>query len=133
MESPISQSPYKPYCSKEDTDPFDDLEKPLPGWPLVAKLIAKYPDLNAFKAFSDLNIKSLLYYQAELESLRMKLHKAEYHEHRQGEQEGLDDASMMASDLDYYLIHARKDDTKCKSKQVQIMKQIRVVLRDYSM
>ncbi|ESZ93177.1 hypothetical protein SBOR_6456 [Sclerotinia borealis F-4128] len=130
--SPTSQLQFTSGPWEEDTDPFKDPEKPLPGWPLVSKLIAKYPDLEAFKAFRDLNIKSLLYYQAELENLRMKLHQAEYTEYRQGEQEGITRASMMAKNLDYYLLHARLDDTKCKSKQVKIMREIRVVLKNYN-
>ncbi|QSZ35589.1 hypothetical protein DSL72_008459 [Monilinia vaccinii-corymbosi] len=130
--SPTSKLQFTSGPWEEDTDPFEDPGKPLPGWPLVSQLIAKYPDLEAFKAFRDLNIKSLLYYQAELEDLRMKLHQAEYNEHRQGEQEGIIRASMMAKNLDYYLIHACMDDDKCKSKQVKIMKQIRVVLKDYN-
>ncbi|RAL60735.1 hypothetical protein DID88_009841 [Monilinia fructigena] len=107
VASPTSQLQFTSGPWEKDTDPFEDLEKPLPGWPLVSKLIAKYPDLEAFKAFRDLNIKSLLYYQAELQNLQMKLHRAEYNEYRMGEQE-------------------------CKSKQVKIMKQIRVVLKDYN-
>ncbi|KAA8568604.1 hypothetical protein EYC84_007619 [Monilinia fructicola] len=62
----------------------------------------------------------------------MKLHKAEHHEYRMGEQEGIERASMMAENHDYYLYHARKDDQECKSKQIKIMKQIRVVLKDYN-
>ncbi|KAJ8065318.1 hypothetical protein OCU04_006008 [Sclerotinia nivalis] len=130
--SPTSQLQFTSGPWEEDTDPFKDPEKPLPGWPLVSKLIAKYPDLEAFKAFRDLNVKSLLYYQAELENLRMKLHQAEYNEYRQGEQEGITRASMMSKDLNYYLLHARMDDDKCKSKQVKIMKQVRVVLKEYN-
>ncbi|KAF7949120.1 hypothetical protein EAE96_008289 [Botrytis aclada] len=132
VESPTSQLPLTSGPWDEFKDASKDLDKPLPGWPLVSTLIAKYPDLEAFKAFRDLNIKSLLYYQAELENLRKKLHQAEYNEHRQGEQEGITKASMMAMNLDYYLIHARMDDNKCKSKQVKIMKQIRVVLKEYN-
>lgn len=130
--TPTSPLPFTTGPWDEIQDPSKDLNNPLPGWPLVSKLIAQYPDLEAFKAFRDLNIKSLLYYQAELENLRKKLHQAEYNEHRQGEQEGITKASMMAMNLDYYLIHARMDDSKCKSKQVKIMKQIRVVLKEYS-
>ncbi|KAF7901752.1 uncharacterized protein EAF01_007051 [Botrytis porri] len=130
--TPTSPLPFTSGPWDETKDPSKDLNKPLPGWPLVSKLIAQYPDLEAFKAFRDLNIKSLLYYQAELENLRKKLHQAEYNEHRQGEQEGITKASMMAMNLDYYLLHARMDGSKCKSKQVKIMKQIRVVLKEYN-
>ncbi|APA10290.1 hypothetical protein SS1G_07260 [Sclerotinia sclerotiorum 1980 UF-70] len=130
--SPISQLQFTSGPWEKATDPSKDLEKPLPGWPLVSKLIADYPDLEAFKAFRALNIKSLLYYQAELENLRMKLHQAEYNEHRQGEAEGIKSASMMSENLGYYLFHARMDDDKCKSQQVKIMEQIRVVLKEYN-
>ena len=40
--------------------------------------MAKNPDLAAFSRFRDLNVKSLLYYQAELTHLRKKLHDLEY-------------------------------------------------------
>ncbi|KAF7930138.1 hypothetical protein BELL_1130g00020 [Botrytis elliptica] len=130
--TPTSPLPFTSGPWDEEKDASKDLNKPLPGWPLVSNLIAQYPDLEAFKAFRDLNIKSLLYYQAELENLRKKLHQAEYNEHRQGELEGITKASMMAMNLDYYLIHARMEESKCKSKQVKIMKQIRVVLKEYN-
>lgn len=60
----------------------DDAKRPVPGWPLLANITAGKPELEAFPSFMDLKIKSLLYYQAELVSLRKKLHKAEYADYR---------------------------------------------------
>ena len=49
----------------------------VPGWPQLSVLMAKTPDFAAFPRFRDLNIKSLLYYQVQLEQLRKKLHEQE--------------------------------------------------------
>lgn len=131
VETPTTPLPVTSGPWEQDIDPFEDIEKPLPGWPLVSKLIGKYPELEAFKAFRVLNIKSLLYYQAELIDLQKDLHQAEYKEFRQGDNDGITDASLMAENLGYYLLNARME--KPNSKQVQLMKEIRVVLKDYSM
>jgi hypothetical protein len=76
---------------EEDSEDFedvaDDLNTPIPGWPRVAKLMAETPDFAAFSRFQDLNIKSLLYYQAELTLLRKKLHVEEWNDFRDGDEE----------------------------------------------
>jgi hypothetical protein len=58
-------------------DRAENANYPVPGWPSLARFISQTPDLEAFPSFSDLAIKSLLYYQAELASLRKELNKAE--------------------------------------------------------
>ena len=60
------------------------LEQPLHGWPELAQLMAQNADLQAFPAFTDLNVKILLYYQAELTDLREELHKLEWRDHLDG-------------------------------------------------
>src|SRR3954463_13580909 len=53
-------------------------EEPVEGWPKVAAFMAETPDFTSFGRFRDLNIKSLLYYQAELNRFRLKLHETEW-------------------------------------------------------
>lgn len=57
--------------------PPEEYEKSVPGWPQVAKLLAQVPEFQSFQAFTDLNMKSLLYYQGELEDLRQELPETE--------------------------------------------------------
>jgi hypothetical protein len=64
--------------SKDPADPSNNVNYPVEGWPTLSKVIAQKPDLEAFATFTDLNIKSLLYYQAELICLRKQLHKLEW-------------------------------------------------------
>jgi len=63
-------------------------QRPVPGWPTLAAIITERPDLGSFPTFTDLSVKSLLYYQAELIFLRKRLHKAEWKEYRQAKKEG---------------------------------------------
>jgi hypothetical protein len=71
--------------SRSGPDLSDDVTSPVPGWPQLASIIAAKPDLESFPTFEDLSIKSLLYYQAELVFLRKELHKAEWKDFRQPE------------------------------------------------
>ncbi|KAK5635368.1 hypothetical protein RRF57_011080 [Xylaria bambusicola] len=50
---------------------------PDEGWPLLAQLMFKRPDFEAFSRFQDLNVKNLLYYQVELDLLRRRLKEQE--------------------------------------------------------
>jgi hypothetical protein len=70
-------------CSGPDLS--DNVNRPVPGWPQLATIIAAKSDLESFPTFTDLSIKSLLYYQAELIYLRKKLHEAEWKDFRQKE------------------------------------------------
>ncbi|GAB1315611.1 hypothetical protein MFIFM68171_05821 [Madurella fahalii] len=47
------------------------------GWPLLARLMEKQPEFEAFARFRLLNIKNLLYYQVELDYLKDKLEEEE--------------------------------------------------------
>lgn len=123
--SPGYQHPSKPWDEKEDAS--RDLNVPLLGWPRVAKQIADIPDFEAFSSFNDLQIKSLLYYQAELTSLRKELHAAEYADARSGDE----DASLLARDLDYLFAYQDKKDSKL-CKQWPLIVRIREVLKEYS-
>jgi hypothetical protein len=43
--------------------------------------MADNTDLQAFTAFTDLNVKSLLYYQAQLTEIRKRLHMIGWEDH----------------------------------------------------
>ena len=105
--------------SDEDDDvseaPFP--EDPIQGWPQLALLMAKTPDFATFSRFRDLNIKSLLYYQAQLTVLRKKLHDLEYADAGKGK--------IWAERADKLV-----EDTK--SDQFLLVKDIRIVLKEYS-
>lgn len=101
----------------------DDLDNPVQGWPQVAMLMAKTPDFASFSRFRDLNIKSLLYYQAELTRLRKKLHEEELEDARRGDAE----ASKYARRADMLINSEEPNDS-----QWELVKQIRVVLKEYS-
>jgi hypothetical protein len=52
-----------------------------PGWPRLARLMSKTPALSAHPRFSELNARNLLYYEAQLNNLKVQLLWAE---HQQG-------------------------------------------------
>ena len=105
-----------------DEDDEDNVEEnpdePVEGWPRVALLMAKTPDFAAFSRFRDLNIKSLLYYQAQLTRLRLKLHKEEYKDLRGKKNNYARRADFLMSDEG--------------SEQFKLITEIRKLLREYS-
>jgi len=90
-------------------------------------LMAKTPDFASLSRFRDLNLKSLLYYQAELTRLRKQLHKMEWRDYRRGDEE----ARIYAKRVDY-LIDSQKLEGKGAHKQWDLIVQIRAVLKEYS-
>jgi hypothetical protein len=120
-----------------EPNPADDVNRPVHGWPTLAKVIAQKPDLEAFASFTDLNIKSLLYYQAELLTLRKKLHQLEWEDNRRTR----DDSSKYADNLDYLI---RDRDANVQSienkapmqvplpEQWKLIERIRTTLDKYS-
>jgi hypothetical protein len=112
-------------------DPAGDVNNPVDGWPLLAKVMATNSSLEAFPTFTDLGIKSLLYYQAELIYLRKKLHRAEWTDYRHS---GKDDKSYFAEDLELFII-ARDEALKKGEEppeQWEIIEKIRTTLGKYS-
>jgi hypothetical protein len=103
----------------------NDVNIPVPGWAAMATRIANRPAFEAFPAFTDLNVRSLLYYQAELIFLRKKLHEEEYKNHYLGEGAQL----RIARNLDFLIASGRG---KQKSEQWELIEQIRTVLDKYS-
>jgi hypothetical protein len=63
-------------------NPANNVNLPVAGWPSLARFVGQNSELEAFPTFSDLAIKSLLYYQAELVYLRKALHKVEWRDFR---------------------------------------------------
>jgi hypothetical protein len=103
---------------------------PLPGWPMVTKLITDVPDFEAFPTFKALNIKSLLYYQAELDDIQRRLHKLEYEDNILGERRGLEDAQVWGERADYIMACEYED--PAHRKQWDLIQRMRKVLKAYS-
>ncbi|ORY09025.1 hypothetical protein BCR34DRAFT_603173 [Clohesyomyces aquaticus] len=101
--------------SQDEAAPAQN-DDPLQGWPQLALLMSKTPDLAAFPRFRDLNVKSLLYYQCQLTILREKLQELEKSDAREGK-----DWAQYADDL-----------VESGSAQFQTMEEIRKVLKKYN-
>ena len=123
--------PGAPTSFPSPDDPASNVNRPVPGWPTLAKLIAQNPDLEAFPSFTDLAAKSLLYYQAELISLRKHLHKLEWADYRTSDDEV---PSSFADNLSF-LIRARDEAIENQTAlplQWIVMEKIRTTLDEYS-
>jgi hypothetical protein len=128
------QSPTSPDADKaiqadssslETFDEFyvtqDDLDEPVKGWPQLAFFIARNPKLAAFSRFGDLNVKSLLYYQAQLIRLRKKLHLQE----KRDEEGGNEATKDFANRADSLVVSEG-------SAQWKLITEIRLLLKEYS-
>ena len=75
FDDSISQPP----SSAENSCPLHDVRqkryapKDRRGWPSLAHVMSGVPEYAAFSRFTELNIKNLLYYQAELDILRQEI------------------------------------------------------------
>jgi len=78
----------------------NNVNRPVPGWPVLARVITKNLNLEAFPTFTDLSIKSLPYYDAELIYLRKRLHRAELTDYRYEE----DDNAFFGENLEHFFI-----------------------------
>ena len=126
VDSPTSPSQCPQCCQAKD--PEKDRNQPLHGWPELAKRIAETPDFEAFQSFKDLNIKSLLYYQVELDKLRMDLHRIEWKNHREGQ---FPDAQELGKHAGL-LLGCKSSQDKEERKQIDLIVKIREVLKEYS-
>ncbi|KAI8623903.1 hypothetical protein F5Y19DRAFT_343177 [Xylariaceae sp. FL1651] len=70
------------------------------GWPLLAELMVKRPDFEAFSRFRELNVKNLLYYQVQLEQLRNSLRNMEERIYKNPSYEYLKDAGNFIDNPD---------------------------------
>lgn len=127
MVSSQASSPRPPTPNETEADPAEDVNKPVEGWPALAKLMNDTPDLEAFPSFTDLNLKSLLYYQAELIYLRKELHTVEWKDFRNST--GTDDSSKFSKDL-VWVFMAVEDGNP--PEQWALICRIRDVLEKYS-
>lgn len=85
------------------------------GWPLLAEVMSDVPEYAAFRRFRDLNAKNLLYYQAQLSSLREDISREE-------EQVALE------NDLKQYDVLTKKTN----GNYHKLMMDLRQLLREYS-
>lgn len=115
------------YDNEPDID--DDRRFPVPGYPTLTKLIVDYPDFEAFQSFRDLNIKSLLYYQAELEELRRDLHALEWRDYRD---EPFPDSEMCCLTYEAIMLGRNAGDESAAGMQYAKIQRIREVLKEYS-
>ena len=124
----VASSPNSPgVMSNTESQPdlAEDVNQPVPGWPALARLMADRPALEAFPSFTDLSLKSLLYYQAELISLRKELHEAEWKDLRSPDEEY---SSKFAGNLDLWIVLGQGDK---KPEQCELIDRIRIVLDKY--
>lgn len=137
VPSPTSPTSHKcNYCSSHWDriveglpDPEENPGVALHGWPELAQLITKHPDLEAFDPFRELHIKSLLYYQAELDGLRKSLHDAEWEDHRHGDFEQAKDIGKRVDRL----LDCEYNTTNPEGRhQLELINKIRQVLKAYS-
>lgn len=126
VNSPVEHEVPRLVATSQSSDIFsndsdEEDGNDVQGWPQLAQLMAKTPDLAAFPRFRDLNVKSLLYYQCELDHLRRKLRKLERTDKVNNK---------------YYAEYADDlvvGEKGVKSEQFQTIKDIRRVLKEYSM
>ncbi|KAH8672829.1 hypothetical protein BGZ60DRAFT_557793 [Tricladium varicosporioides] len=116
--------------------PEDEENNPIPGWPKFSNLITTNPGLEAFPSYRDLNIKSLLYYQAELDTLREKLYKRELYDYNalQSLPESERGAHPHpAEDVDHLLaMEDDGNDLNAEPAQRDLIVEIRKVLKAYN-
>ena len=111
-----------PGSSDDDSDAESAIppEDSMEGWPQLAQLMAQTPDFAAFPRFRDLQVKSLLYYQCELSTLRKKLHELEFTDKAKRNKPYNENVDRMIRD-------------RQTSDQFKTIEQIRIVLKKYSM
>jgi hypothetical protein len=57
----------------------------MPSYPALARCIREHPSFQVFRTYSELNLKSILYYQAELAHLEQQLAEAEVEDQSDGD------------------------------------------------
>jgi hypothetical protein len=104
------------------------------GYTLLAYLMTKYSELAIFRSFSDLNVKNLLYYQAELIELEneLKLNQSERgNQGIQGIEKELLEGCPNLLDCDWKSLKMATSEDGEKS-QWELFQEIRVKLKEYS-
>lgn len=131
VDSSAHPSPSQPEFSRHPNDntmrnpeDYATPKEPVPGWPQVAVLMSKTSDFACFSRFSEFQIKSLLYYQAELEILKAELQEEEWEDYRRGDE----DAKRYSKRADY-LVKSRYGENK---RQWEKVVEMRKVMKEYS-
>jgi len=125
--APHDEFTHTPYDGRPNVE--DDLTRPVYGYPKLVKLIIDHPGFEAFQSFKDLNIKSLLYYQDELQKLRRELHKVEWTDYQN---EPFEDAAQYCLRPDMILQGGTDAESEDARRQYDLIKKIRKVLKEYS-
>jgi hypothetical protein len=100
------------------------------GWPGLAQMMAQIPESACFSRFRELNLKNLLYYQAEIAELEAELRRVENADARKSGPEG-----EYATDPSKMLISAstdRRNASPEEQRQGELVLKIRERLREYS-
>ncbi|RDW67556.1 hypothetical protein BP6252_08952 [Coleophoma cylindrospora] len=101
-----------------------DSNYPVEGWPLLAKLMEAVPEFAMLSRFEDLNLKMLLYYQAEIKRLQGQLDLLERHDHYHGDEETKRFARNLGSLI--------PEDEATSSKQWILVQRIQKLLSKYN-
>ena len=113
--------------SESQSDRQPPREPPLDeGWPLLARLMDKNPEFEAFARFRELNVKNLLYYQVELDYVSDLLRREELRDRKQAHM----DAKREFSKCPLKMIKKFEDDGKCK--QWEYVLRMRRCLHEYN-
>ena len=125
--SALRESAPDPNAKGPIFPPEHDLDNPVPGWPRLAHLMAELPEFASFSRFRHLNVKSLLYYQAELTRLQNQLHQQEWRDFRDENRE----LALYAKRADV-LVQAEYFENAHEKVQWELIKKIRLTLKEYS-
>jgi len=137
MDPPIP-GPYPP-CTNDphsaQLTQVDDPNQIVDGWPKLARLISDNPGFEAFPSFKDLNIKMLLYYQAELHLLKEKLRKRECDDCIESErrQNNFCSANVYNNRFEHLLSLKELDKNNPDREQYNLVMEMRLLLEKYSL
>ena len=110
----------------------NDPNQALPGWPNLAKLIADNSGFEAFPIHRDLNIKMLLYYQAEVQRLKRDLREQELEDFKEHAQIPGCDRDVLHQNVEHLLDTKYKSDPDAR-RQYDLVLEIREILDKYSL
>jgi hypothetical protein len=100
--------------------------RPVLGYPALAAYMGATPETAIFRRFADLNVQSLLYYQAELICLEARLRKLEV---ANSNRDGSDSNSRYSRDWEWL---SHQGSNGLFNDQLKLVLRIRTVLKDYS-
>lgn len=109
-------------------------EPPLDrGWPLLARVMEKYPEFEAFARFRELHVKNLLYYQVELDYIREELEFQENLDWKLKQNQGADDMDQFSKCADVMVRQAYRAKEKGGKgcKQWDLVIKLRETLHGY--